>query len=205
MLKFKKLNLVFAILLLSFSVIAQKKLQLGSTAPDFSGFNQKGKTINLYSELKDGPVVLLFYRGNWSEDCMNFLIKVQDSLDEIGQKQASVIAVTPEGLKGMEKTISKTKAKFKLVTDHDAEIMKLYDVEHKADHHFINQLKIKGTDLKELNETNGTYLPVPALFVIGKNKKINYVFFEADYSKRPNISDFIDLIQTSMSSGFKKK
>lgn len=203
--KIKKVLLVLTAIILSGTLFAQKKLQVGATAPDFSGFNQKGKNINLYSELKDGAVVLVFYRGHWSSECMDFLMNLQDSIDIFKEKKATIIAVTPEGIKGVEKTLTKSKAKFNLVADMNAEIMKKYDVELKADPHFVNQLKTKGVDLKEVNETNGTYLPVPAVFVIAKNKKINYIFFEADYSKRPNVSDFIDLLEPAMGAGFKKK
>ncbi len=187
------------------SLYAQKKLQLGATAPDFKAFNHKGKSVSLYNELKDGPVVLVFYRGNWSSECMDFLMAIQDSMDVIKEKRGTVIAVTPENAKGIEKTLTKSKAKYSLVSDMNAEIMKLYDVEHKADPHLINQLKTKGVDLKTLNETNATYLPVPAVFVVGKNKKINYIFFEADYTKRPYISDFVATLDAVMGGGFKKK
>lgn len=201
----KNIALIAIPILISISVQAQKKLQLGSVVPDFTGFNQKGKSITLYNELKNGPVVLVFYRGHWSSECMDFLMNLQDSSDVIKEKKAQVIGVTPESAKAMQKTLAKSKAKFNLVSDLNAEIMKKYDVELKADPHFVNQLKTKGTDLKEVNETNGHYLPVPAVFVIGKNKKINYVFFEADYSKRPNISDFIEMIELGMGGGSKKK
>jgi len=202
----KIFNFVLIALAMSFStqLYAQKKLQVGATAPDFTAFNNKGKSVNLYNELKDGPVVLVFYRGNWSQECLEFLMNLQDSVDVIKEKGGKVIAITPENSKGVDKTISKSKAKFSIVSDNNAAIMKMYDAELKADPHFINQLKTKGTDLKELNETNSTYLPVPAVFVIGKNKKINYIFFESDYSKRPFISDFIDKLEV-VSTGVKKK
>ena len=197
--------MLFLAMCISATLFAQKKLQVGATAPDFKAFNHKGKSVSLYDELKDGPVVLVFYRGNWSNECMDFLMAIQDSMDVIKEKRATVIAVTPESAKGIEKTLTKSKAKFSLVSDMNAEIMKLYDVEHKADPHLVNQLKTKGVDLKALNETNATYLPVPAVFVIGKNKKVNYVFFEADYTKRPSISDFVATLDAVVGGGFKKK
>ena len=38
---------------------------LGDTAPDFSLNNYGGKAVSLSEKLKNGPVVLGFYRGGW--------------------------------------------------------------------------------------------------------------------------------------------
>jgi peroxiredoxin len=136
---------------------------------------------------------------------MDFMINLQDSTQYINAKNGIVIAVTPEGKEGVEKTLSKTKFASTIVVDNEAQIMKLYDTEHKADPHLVNQLKTKGTDLKKLNGTNETHLPVPAVYVIGKNKKINYIYFNADYTKHPNISDLLEPLEQVLNSGFKKK
>ncbi|MBS0014593.1 MAG: redoxin domain-containing protein [Desulfobacterales bacterium] len=47
------------------SGIADKAKAIGDKAPDFSLENYRGKTVNLYEKLKQGPVVLGFYRGGW--------------------------------------------------------------------------------------------------------------------------------------------
>ncbi len=51
---------------LSFIIADQPTgLNVGDTAPDFSGMNQHHKKINLNEFLKSGPVVVFFYRGEW--------------------------------------------------------------------------------------------------------------------------------------------
>ena len=38
---------------------------LGDAAPDFTLEDQDGQKVNLTTEWKTRPVVLIFYRGNW--------------------------------------------------------------------------------------------------------------------------------------------
>lgn len=47
------------------SGMADKAKTTGDKAPDFSLENYKGETVSLYEKLKQGPVVLGFYRGGW--------------------------------------------------------------------------------------------------------------------------------------------
>lgn len=44
---------------------AIKGLSVGTTAPDFTLPDAQGNKVNLAEMLKQGPVVLSFYRGSW--------------------------------------------------------------------------------------------------------------------------------------------
>ena len=47
------------------SGIMETVVKVGDPAPDFSLENIDGKTVRLTDVLKEGPVVLSFYRGKW--------------------------------------------------------------------------------------------------------------------------------------------
>jgi hypothetical protein len=47
------------------SGIAEKSLQAGDKAPQFSLPNSRGETLSSEDLLAKGPVVLVFYRGGW--------------------------------------------------------------------------------------------------------------------------------------------
>ena len=55
-------------------------LKVGDKAPDFTGYDQTGKTVDLKKLLEKGPVVLFFYRGKWCPVCSRYLNNYQDSL-----------------------------------------------------------------------------------------------------------------------------
>ncbi|HCW08262.1 MAG TPA: alkyl hydroperoxide reductase [Cytophagales bacterium] len=187
----KYFTLVLVTTLLSLFASAQDPhgLQVNQPAPDFSGKDQNGKTINLKSQLKNGSVVLVFYRGEWCPFCNRYLKELEESLLKFTAKGATVIAVTPEQPTYISKSIAKTNASFSILHDEGLKIMKSYDVAYKLDEKTVNKYKRINIDLNEINgPVNSENLPVPAVYVINSQGVIVYKFFDPDYANRAPIS-----------------
>jgi peroxiredoxin len=84
-------------------------LFINSKAPDFKSKDQDGKDVSLRELRKKGPVVIVFYRGNWCPYCNRHLQQLQDSLQLIKQKGAQLVAITPELQDGIQKRLKKQK------------------------------------------------------------------------------------------------
>jgi peroxiredoxin len=189
---------LFVLLCLLFSVVATaqnspKGLALNEQAPDFRSVDQSGKTISLSSELKKGSVVLVFYRGQWCPYCNKALKQLEDSLSFIKAKGASVITITPEKPVYISQTIQKTKASYPILHDEGLFIMRKYDVAFQVDEKTIEAYKKYGIQFNEVNgEANGANLPVPAVYVINKQGKIVYRYFDKDYRKRSSVREILE-------------
>ena len=167
-------------------------LKVGDEAPMFSAKNQDGKEMDLKKLLEKGDVVVLFYRGQWCPYCNQQLKKVNDSLEFISAKGATVLAITPETAENVKKTIDKTKASFSIIEDEKLAIMTSYKVNFAVDETTIAKYKNYGIDFEKANGSNSTNLPVPATYIIGKGGKIKYAFFDVNYTKRASVKDIID-------------
>lgn len=167
-------------------------LKAGDVAPAFTAKDQDGNTVNLEDRLKAGPVVILFYRGQWCPHCNKQLSHFSDSLQLLRDKKATVLAVTPETADGIRKTLEKTRASFPVLEDAGLEIMKLYKVNFAVDAKTISRYKGYGIDFDKANGVNGANLPVPATYIIGTDGKVKYVFFNTDYRKRVSVKDILD-------------
>ena len=180
----------------SFLTNAQEKpegLFINSKAPDFKATDQYGKEIRLKDVLKDSLVVLIFYRGQWCPYCNKQLKKLEDSLQLIKDKKAKLIAITPEKTENISKTIEKTKASYSLLYDKEMKIMKAYAVAFEVDERTVSRYKNADIDLLTANgQKDKVYLPVPAVYIINKEGSITYRFFEADYKKRPSVSEILE-------------
>jgi peroxiredoxin len=191
------MRILFFLLLTCFftpALYSQEKpagLSTGDTAPLFSGKDQGGNIISLQDQLKKGPVVLVFYRGYWCPYCNRYLKKLEDSLSLITGKGASLVTVTPEKPESINKTTDKTKASYAVVHDEGLQIMKKYGVNYAVDQKTIDQYKKYKIDFDEVNGSNGTNLPVPAVYVINSAGKIVYRFFNSDYTKRPTVAEIL--------------
>ncbi len=195
----KKITLLFSFLLiLSSLAFAQAEtvypegLKVGDVAPDFSAKDQYGKTINLKQALQKGPVVMLFYRGQWCPYCNKQMSRFSDSLSMLTAKGASVLAIAAETAENVKKTIEKTKSTFPVVEDQGLVIMKMYKVNFAVDEKTIIKYKGYGIDFDKANGANGANLPVPATYIIGKDGKVKYVFFNTDYRKRASAIDILN-------------
>lgn len=186
------LLLFFSSALSAFSQEAPEGLFINSNAPNFTAKDQNGNTVRLRDVLKKGKVVLVFYRGNWCPHCNKYLKKLQDSLQLITDKGATVIAVTPELPENVKKTVDKTGANFSIIYDEDLKIMKAYDVEYELSANTVARYKNGGLKMEEINGKNGNFLPIPATYIIDKESSITYRFFEPDYKKRPSIKEILD-------------
>jgi peroxiredoxin len=183
-----------SLLLLSIGSMAQeapKGLTVQAKAPDFSAKDQTGTTINLKDQLKKGSVVLVFYRGQWCPHCNKQLSKLEDSIQLIKAKGASLIAITPEKQENIRKTIAKTKATYPILFDEGLQIMKKYEVAFAVDNTTIERYKKYGIDFNEINGANGANLPVPAIYVINKEGVIVFRHFDPDYRNRATVQEIL--------------
>lgn len=171
---------------------APEGLFIGSKAPDFKATDQNGKEVRLKDLLKKGKVVLVFYRGQWCPYCNKALSRLQDSLQLITDKGATLVAVSPEKQENVAITVEKTKAEYPVLHDEGLKIMKAYDVEYEMQENTVTRYRNAGLDIEKINGENGKFLPVPAVYIIDKESTVTYRFFETDYKKRPSVKEILD-------------
>lgn len=176
----------------SFAQEAPEGLFINSKAPDFKGIDQNGKEVKLKDLVKKGKVVLVFYRGYWCPFCNRELQHFQDSLQQILDKGATLIAVSPEKPENIVKTVNQTKASFPILFDEKLKIMKAYEVDYQVPENTITRYRNTGIDLEKINNgKDWNWLPVPAVYVIDKDSNISFRFFDPDYKKRPSVAEIL--------------
>jgi peroxiredoxin len=197
MINMKNNLFLISFLLVAAVAVAQENpqgLALMSKAPDFNAKDQNGKNITLKALRRNGPVVVLFYRGNWCPYCNKQLNELQDSLQFIVDKGAKVVAITPEASEGINKTIEKTGAAFSVLSDKDVVISKAYNVSYEVDTATMNIYKTNwDVDFLQINQQKEkAYLPVPAVYIVDSRGIITYRFFGTDVTKRPSVKELLE-------------
>lgn len=187
---------------LNFQVMAQsdykkvneaKGLKVGETVKDFSALDLHDSTFTLSKALKRGPVVVIFYRGQWCPICNKHLSHIQDSLQLIYKKGASVVAISPEKTEFLERTAKKTNAAFSLLYDEGYKIANQFDVKFKPTRTTTLMYNtVLGANLKNAHSDDSQQLPIPATFIIGTDGKIIWRHFDPDYKKRSTVADIIN-------------
>jgi peroxiredoxin len=158
-------------------------LKPGDRAPDFTLPDATGKPVTLSERLKDGPVVLKFYRGGWCPYCNLELRAYQKALPELEAVGAQLIAVSPESPDNSLSTKEKNQLAFSVVTDPAGRTAGDYRLAFQLSPELKAIYQARGRDLAEWNGGDWT-LPVPGTFVIGKDGRIVLAHVDADYRSR---------------------
>jgi len=148
-------------------------LSYGAIAPTFEGEDQYGNPVNLANLTAEGDVVLVFFRGTWCPICNQHIAALQDSLKQIEEKGAFVVAITPEKPEFLGENDFKTSVDIPVIYDEDLSIMNRYNVTYTMSLGSQRIFDVAGVDFKELYGTPGK-MPIPATYIIGSDGRIKY-------------------------------
>jgi len=163
-------------------------LKAGDKAPDFTGYDQTGKQVELKKLLGHGPIILFFYRGKWCSVCSRYLNNYQDSLKVITDQGFNLVAITPESIENVEQTVKLHNLSFTVIYDCQEKIMKDYDVMFSVTKAYQDEIKSDfSIDIAENNGRDAARLPVPATYIINKDGIIVAVQFDPDYKNRASV------------------
>ncbi len=174
------------------NVTDAKGLAVGDSIINFTAKDLNDSLFDLKAALKKGPVVVIFYRGQWCPICNRHLSNLQDSLQLIYDKGAQVVAISPEKSEFLKRTAEKTHASFSLLYDEDYKISQQFDVLFLPDAlKRITYNTILNANLKTTQSDDSERLPIPATFIIDTNGKIVWRHFDPDYKKRSTVAEIL--------------
>lgn len=169
-------------------------LKPGDPAPDFTLPDATGKPVGLAARLREGPVVLKFYRGGWCPYCNLELRAWQRALPELRALGAQLIAVSPETPDNSLSTQEKNALTFTVLTDAGSRVAREYRLAFRLSPELQALYESRGRDLAQWNGGDWT-LPVPGTFVIGKDRRVALAFVDADYRARLEPATAIDAVR----------
>ncbi|UXP31201.1 AhpC/TSA family protein [Reichenbachiella agarivorans] len=175
--------------------IQENALQVGDTAINFSLPNATDKTITLYDELENGPVILMWYRGGWCPYCNLTLRHMQESLPDFKKYGANLLAVSPQLPDSSISTKEKNELEFEVLSDLDNRVAHQYKVAYKLTDDLIKKYQ-NGFGLSNYNGNDKGELPIAATYIIGQDRVIKYAFLDPDYRNRAEPVDLIEVLKT---------
>jgi peroxiredoxin Q/BCP len=98
-----------------------------SKAPDFSLSDQDGKTVTLNDALKDGPIMLAFYPGDFTPVCTKQLCNYRDNIEDFKKFPISVYAISSDTSASHHEFVNKHGFPFTLLSDPGKSVAKAYN------------------------------------------------------------------------------
>ena len=159
--------------------------------PDFSLPDPHGVYRSLSDLVSEGPLVLSFNRGGWCPYCSHELTLWGEQASALKAAGGRLVVVSGElgeraaALKGM----SREDAIVLCDVDHGVALAAGLACHLSAE---LNDLYLKaGLDLATIYGSGGGFLPIPATFVIDRDRMIRYAFVDPDFRYRANPPDVV--------------
>jgi peroxiredoxin len=148
--------------------------------------------VDLGTLLKQGPVIVNFYRGGWCPYCNLELKAFQDALPEIKAAGASLVAISPEKPDDTLSTAEKSALAFPVLSDVGQKVGRAFGIVYDFTDELRGAYQGLGRDIPALNGTPGEWaLPVPATYVVDRDGTIIYAYANADYRDRSEPRDVL--------------
>lgn len=165
------------------SGVLDKALNVGDKAPDFTLPSAIESKITLSELLKDGPVVMTWYRGEWCPYCNIYLEDLQKHADDFTEAGAQIVAISPEKIDNGMKLADRMALKYHVLSDEGSKVAKdygvVYTVPPKIAEYYQNAFDLNGA-----NNDDRNLLPLSASYVINQDGIITYAYLNADYRER---------------------
>ena len=174
---------------------AQKALKAGDKAPAFTLNDPDGKPMSSADLLRQGPLVVTFYRGVWCPYCNMELQALQAALPEIRDAGARVVAISPQVAANSRKSVRQNALEFPILSDVHNDVAAAFGLRFALQGYLIELYKSLKNDLPAFNADPSWTLPMPARYVIAQDGTIVYAEVNPDYTRRPDPSEMLPAIR----------
>jgi peroxiredoxin len=171
-------------------------LKNGDTIPSFELTDALEEARSSDQFLKNGPLVISFYRGGWCPYCHLELRALQKVLPEIKASNATLLAISPELPNHSLTTREKYELEFPVLSDPDNRVAKKFGLVFEPAKELIPLFKENfNWDLVAINGAEKVELPIPATYVVDREGVIQFAFVQSDYTQRAEPEKILEVLR----------
>ena len=159
-------------------------LKEGAQVPNFILPDAHGNAVALRALLLQGPAVIVFYRGSWCPYCSAELAAYQLALPEIAARGARLVAISPEVPDASLTPEEIDRLGFEVLSDAGNRVARSFGLVYALDEEGRGMLRQHGIDLARYNDDESWELPVPAAYIVGRDRRIVFASVDPDYRRR---------------------
>jgi peroxiredoxin len=170
---------------------AAKPLAVGAHAPAITLTDLEGATVDLAKAFAEKPTILVFYRGSWCPFCNRQLAALGELEPKLLAMGYQIIAVSPDSADGLKKMTGKNHLDYRLLSDRAMDASLAFGVAFRVSAEMEKSYHGYGIELTPIPGGAGTWLPVPTVFIVGRDGVIKFVYSNPDYKVRLASADLL--------------
>jgi peroxiredoxin len=167
------------------SGIEDRILPVGALAPEFSLKDAGGKLVRSADMLALGPLVIKFFRGRWCPYCMTELETWRGLYGQLRERGALMVAIGPQTQRQSDFMAGQHGLPFPVLTDPACALAEKFGLVYTVPEYYRDYYLSILINIPFLNGEKTWRLPLPATYVIAKDRKVVFAEAHADFRVRP--------------------
>jgi peroxiredoxin len=160
-------------------------LAAGARVPAVTVQTIEGTGLDLAAAVAEKPTLLIFYRGSWCPYCNRHLAALAEIEPELLKLGYQILAVSPDEAPGLRASAEKNHLNYRLLSDRAMRASAAFGLAFRVDAPTVEKYRGYKIDLPPVpGEPAARWLPVPAVYVIGRDGVVKYVHTDPDYKAR---------------------
>ncbi len=172
----------------------------GERVADFTLPDATGSPVTLAELVADGPVVVVFYRGDWCPYC-NLALRTYEAelIPELARFGARLVAISPQNPDQSLSTSEMAGLSFTVLSDPGAALAYRLGIGYTPTPEVLQAQRALGLDLTKVNAT--VDLPLPTVLVIDSERTVRFVDPCADYAQRTEVQAILGALERLAGAG----
>lgn len=175
---------------------ATRALKVGDTIPTFLLPNAEGRLVISDDLLKQRPLVVTFFRGEWCPYCRRTLQALEAALPRIVAASGQLVALTPDTGSHLTATKRGHGLTYEVLSDVDGAVGLQFGVLFRAPEPYRALLSESGIDLAARHGNESWFIPMPATFVVDQAAVIRYAFVNVDFTRRAEPDEIVEVLRS---------
>jgi peroxiredoxin len=176
---------------------ARRFVRSGDTVDPFTLDEVGGETLASDTLLRNGPLVLVFFRFAGCPACNIALPYYQRYLAPgLAVLGANLVAVSPQVPERLVEIKRRHQLDFFVAADRDNTLARRLDILYSYDEASRQAALAKGRPIGEVTGTNTWELPMPAVIVIGQDGVVRFADVSPDWLDRTEAGPVLDAVRT---------
>ncbi len=167
------------------SGIEEKILPVGALAPEFELKDTSGRLVRSADLLALGPLVVKFFRGRWCPYCVTELEAWRDLYGTLREREGLMIAIGPQIARQSDFMAGQHGLPFPVLSDPGNLIAEQFGLVYTVPEYHRTYYQSILVNIPFVNGEPSWRLPIPATYVIAKDRKILFAEAHADFRVRP--------------------
>jgi peroxiredoxin len=176
--------------------LAENILPVGAQIPEFQLQDHGGKTVSSSELLARGRLVLCFIRGRWCPFCVAQMEAMNLILPMIEQTGATLAAISPQTVKQSFFMHDQHKLRFPLLSDAGNSVARQFGLIYRVPDEQKALYKRTFVNLPFVNGDDSWELPIPATYIINRDRTVLYARANEDYTERPEPEDIVSVLRS---------